>query len=360
MAVKELDLFEDLLKGDDNEWIDAFNDISVPEKYITSGSLSLDALLSGTIFGGGTPDNTITAFAGMPSAGKTYYAVNIVKLFLDSDPRARVAYFESENAITLKMLQNRGVDIKRCMLIPVSTVQEFRTQILKRINKYLEIKEENRIPLLFVLDSLGNLSTEKEMNDIAEGKDTRDMTRAQLIRGAFRVISLKLGKAHIPMIITNHVYDVIGSYYPIKKMNGGSGLEYAASQIIYLDKKQDKEEVDGKKVTTGVIISAILKKGRHTIENKKVETYLNYRTGLDPYYGLLDLALKFEIFKKMSTRVELTDGTTEFASRIESNPEKYFTKEVLEKIDIACKDEFLYGKTNVAAAPTGPTKKEGE
>ena len=63
---------------------------------------------------------------------------------------------------------------------------------------------------MVVLDSLGMLSTEKEMTDTAEGKTTRDMTRAQVIKATFRVLTLKLGKASIPLIMTNHTYQVVG------------------------------------------------------------------------------------------------------------------------------------------------------
>ena len=95
--------------------------------------------------------------------------------------------------------------------------------------------------MMMCLDSLGMLSTTKEIEDTAEGKETRDMTRAQVVKGAFRVLTLKLGRAGVPMIVTNHTYDVIGSMFPQKEMGGGSGLKYAASSIIYLSKKKEKE-----------------------------------------------------------------------------------------------------------------------
>jgi hypothetical protein len=145
--------------------------------------------------------------------------------------------------------------------------------------------------------------------------------------------------------VTNHVYDVVGSYVPTKKMGGGSGLEYAASTILFLSKKKDKDKDNQ---ITGAIITANLKKARLTIENKKVETLLDYTDGLDPYYGLLDLAEKFDIIKKVSTRYELPDGTKAFESAILNDPKKYFTKDILDRIDEACKNEFLYGKSNVA------------
>jgi RecA/RadA recombinase len=338
------DIFNQLLAETDNEYAGIVDDgVAAGDVtgYIGTGNYAMNALLSGSIYGG-LPQNKVTAFAGEPSVGKTFYALNVVKQFLEDNPDGFVFYFESESAISKQFVADRGIDAKRVGIVPVATVQEFRTQAVKILDKYLEGKEKP--PMVFVLDSLGNLSTDKEMQDIADGKDTRDMTRAQLVRGAFRVLTLKLGKAKVPLIVTNHVYDVVGSYVPMKKMGGGSGLEYAASTIIFLSKKKDKDK-DGS--ISGAIITALLKKSRMTIENKKVETRLNYAHGLDKYYGLLDLAIKFGVFKKVSTRIELPDGSKAFESQIEANPEKYFDQATLDVIDDFCKAEFLYGSMNV-------------
>jgi RecA/RadA recombinase len=347
-----MDIFSSLIKETGNEYasiVEEGVEAGDVSGFIGTGSYSLNALLSGSIYGG-LPGNKVTALAGEPSTGKTFYAINIVRQFLQDNAKGFVFYFESESAISKKMLEDRGVDTKRIAIMPVATIQEFRTQAVKILDKYLEQKGE-KLPMMFVLDSLGNLSTEKEMQDIADGKDTRDMTRAQLIRGAFRVLTLKLGKANVPLIVTNHVYDVVGAYMPTKKMGGGSGLEYAASTIIYLSKKKDKtlDDDDGR---TGAVITAHTKKARLTIEDKKVETWLNYASGLDPYYGLLSLAEKYGIFKKVSTRYELPSGEKVFESQIKKNPEKFYTKEVLDLIDEGAKKEFLYGGEPVADLET--------
>lgn len=341
------DMLSTLIKETGNEYA-AIADEGVEAGDVTglisTGSYSLNALLSGSIYGG-LPANKVTAFAGEPSTGKTFFAINICKQFLTDNPKGFIFYFESESAISKQMLEERGVDTKRIAIMPVATIQEFRTQAVKILDKYLEQKGE-RLPMIFVLDSLGNLSTEKEMADIADGKDTKDMTRAQLIRGAFRVLTLKLGKAKVALIVTNHIYDVVGAYIPTKKMGGGSGLEYAASTIIFLSKKKDKQ-LDDEDGRTGAVISAHTKKARLTIEDKKVETWLNYADGLDTYYGLLELAEKHDIIKKVSTRYEFPNGDKAFESQIKKNPEKYFTKDILDLIDEACKREFLYGKSSV-------------
>jgi RecA/RadA recombinase len=339
-------IFNTLIKEIDNDYAAIADDgIAAGDVsgFVDTGSYAMNALLSGSIYGG-MPQNKVSALAGEPSVGKTYYTLNICFQFLKDNPNGFIFYFESESAISRQMLVDRGIDVKRLAIIPVSTVQEFRTQAVKILDRYVEQKSADRPPMLFVLDSLGNLSTEKEMEDIAKGEDKRDMTRAQLVRGAFRVLTLKLGKANVPLIVTNHVYDVVGSYVPTKKMGGGSGLEYAASSIIFLSKKKDKKLDDSVGVRTGTVITAHLKKSRLTIEDKKVETWLNYHKGLDRYYGLLDIGERAGIIKKVSTKYEFPDGTKGFESDVKKNPELYFTKDVLDRIDAFCKTEFCYGQ----------------
>jgi len=107
------------------------------------------------------------------------------------------------------------------VVVNVVTVEEFRGTALKAVDMYMKKPEGDRNPCMFVLDSLGMLSTSKEINDALNDKEVRDMTKSQLIKGAFRMLTLKLGQAKIPMIVTNHTYDVIGAYVPTKEMGGG-------------------------------------------------------------------------------------------------------------------------------------------
>ena len=332
---------KDIIKETGNEYATLASDGVTGgdvDSFIDTGSYAFNALLSGSIFGG-LPGNRITAIAGEAATGKTFFALGVCKHFLDKDKDAGVIYFESENAVSKDMLEQRGIDTKRTVVVPVATVQEFRTQSIKIIDKYLEQEDSKRKPIMFVLDSLGMLSTTKEMEDTAEGKETRDMTRSQIVKSAFRVLTLKLGQANVPMIMTNHTYDVIGSMFPQKEMGGGSGLKYAASSIVYLGKKKEK---DGAEVV-GNIVHCKNYKSRITKENAIVDVRLTYSKGLDQYYGLLDLAEESGLFKKVSTRYELPDGTKQYGKSIMNDPEKYFTEDIMKQIEEAVGKEFKYG-----------------
>ena len=335
------DFLKDIIKETGNEYASLVADgveAGDTDTFIDTGSYIFNALLSGSIYGG-LPSNKITAIAGESATGKTFFLMGIVKNFLDANPESGVVYFESESAITKQMVIDRGIDPNRMIIVPVTTVQEFRTQALKVLDRYMQQDVDVRRPMFMCLDSLGMLSTTKEVEDTADGKETRDMTRAQVLKAAFRVLTLKLGKAKVPMVVTNHTYDVVGSMFPTKEMGGGSGLKYAASSIVYLSKKKEK---DGTEVI-GNIVHCKNHKSRITVENKMVDVRLTYDKGLDKYYGLLVLADKYKVFKKVSTRYELPDGSKEFGKTIMNNPEKYFTEDVMAILDEAAKKEFMYG-----------------
>jgi len=338
------DFLKNVIKDVGNEYASLVSDgveAGDVESFIDTGSYVFNGLLSGSLYGG-LAANKITALAGESATGKTYFLMGIVKNFLDKDPNAGVIYFESESAITKQMVVDRGIDPNRMVIMPVTTVQEFRTQSLKVLDSYLLQNESDRKPLFLCLDSLGMLSTTKEVEDTADGKETRDMTRAQVLKAAFRVLTLKLGRAKVPMVVTNHTYDVVGSMFPQKEMGGGSGLKYAASSIIYLSKRKEK---DGTEVV-GNIIHCKNHKSRLTKENKMVDVRLTYDKGLDRYYGLLELAEKHGVFKKVSTRIELPDGSKQFGKTILNNPEEYFTDEVMQKLEAAAAKEFKYATSD--------------
>ena len=333
-----MDFLKDVIKEIGDDYATVANKIDDTERTVDTGSYILNALVSGSVFGG-VSGNKITAIAGETSTGKTYFSLAIVKNFLDKHPDGGVMYFDTESAITKGLLESRGIDLERVGIINVVTIEQFRNRALTVVDKYLGLEESDRKPMMFVLDSLGMLSTEKEIKDALDDKQVRDMTKSQLVKGAFRMLTLKLGQANVPLIVTNHTYDVIGAYVPTKEMGGGSGLKYAASTIIYLSKGKEK---DGTEVI-GNIIKAKTVKSRLSRENRQVSIRLYYdERGLDRYYGLLDLAEKHNLVKKVGNRYEIGDKKV-YAKEVYKNPEKYFDDDLMKKLDEAAEQQFKYG-----------------
>ena len=335
-----MDFLKEIVKEVGGEYTKLASDIDETETYVDTGSYIFNALVSGSIFGG-VSGNKITAIAGESSTGKTFFSLAVVKNFLDNNPDGYCLYFDTEAAVTKSLLESRGIDTTRLVVVNVVTIEEFRSKALKAVDLYLKKPLEERKPCIFVLDSLGMLSTEKEITDALNDKQVRDMTKSQLVKGAFRMLTLKLGQANVPLIVTNHTYDVIGAYVPTKEMGGGSGLKYAASTIIYLSKKKEK---DGTEVV-GNIIKAKTAKSRLSKENKDVEVRLYYdERGLDRYYGLLELGEIGGLWKNVAGRYEI-DGKKLYAKQILKEPEVYFTEEVMQQLDQIARKEFSYGES---------------
>ena len=336
-----MDFLSQVIKDSKNEFASLASDgiaAGDVETFVDTGSYIFNALVSGSIYGG-LPSNKITALAGESGTGKTFFCLSVVRNFLDLDPDAGVIYFETESAISRNMVESRGIDSKRMVIFPVNTVEEFRTQAVRIIDKYMETPKDDRKPLMFVLDSLGMLATNKEVEDASNDKNVRDMTKAQLIKSCFRILTLKLGKANIPMLVTNHTYDVVGAYVPTKEMGGGSGLKYSASTIVYLGKKKEKDGT----VLIGNIIKCEAKKSRLTREGSKVETRLFFdERGLEKHYGLRERGERAGMWKNVAGRYEI-DGKKVYAKAILKDPEAYFTEEVLAELDKQAQREFLYG-----------------
>ena len=333
-----MDFLKEIVKEIGDEYTQISSDLEETERFVDTGSFIFNGLVSGSIFGG-VSSNRITAIAGESSTGKTYFSLAVVKNFLDSNPDGYCLYFDTESAVNKKLLESLGIDLSRLVVVNVVTIEEFRSKALRAIDIYLKTPIENRKPCMFVLDSLGMLSTEKEIRDALDDKQVRDMTKSQLVKGAFRMLTLKLGQANVPLIVTNHTYDVIGAYVPTKEMGGGSGLKYAASTIIYLSKKKEK---DGKEVI-GNIIKAKTHKSRLSKENKQVEIRLYYdERGLDRYYGLLELGEIGGMWKNVAGRYEF-NGKKIYAKEILRNPQDYFTDDIMEKLDAVAKQHFAYG-----------------
>ena len=333
-----MDFLKEIVKEIGDEYTQLASEIDETERFIDTGSYIFNGLISGSIFGG-VSSNRITAIAGESSTGKTFFSLAVVKNFLDTNPDGYCLYFDTEAAVNKGLLESRGIDTTRLVVVNVVTIEEFRSKALKAVDIYQKKSEEERKPCMFVLDSLGMLSTEKEIRDALDDKQVRDMTKSQLVKGAFRMLTLKLGQTNIPLIVTNHTYDVIGSYVPTKEMGGGSGLKYAASTIVYLSKKKEK---DGKEVI-GNIIKAKTHKSRLSKENRQVEVRLYYdERGLDRYYGLLELGEIGGMWKNVAGRYEM-DGKKIYAKQILASPEEYFTEEVMEKLDNIAKEYFSYG-----------------
>ena len=333
-----MSIFDTLAKEAKNDYAQLVSNTSSDQGFIGTGSYILNAQLSGSIYGG-IPNNRVTAIAGEQATGKTFYAIGIASTFLNDHPDGAVFYFDSEAAATPDLFRDRGLDPARVWHFPIDTIEEFRTQMIRILDNLLKTPEKDRKPLLVILDSLGMLASQKELQDAMDDKQVRDMTKSQTIKSVFRIITSKLGKLKIPMIVTNHTYKTMNPYGDPTDMGGGSGLKYAASTIITLTKSKEK---DSSKEIIGNIIKVKTYKSRLTKENTQIATRLFFDSrGLDQYYGLLELGEKHGIFIRKGNRI-LVGESSVYPSAILADPNKYFTKEIMQALDEVASKEFKY------------------
>ena len=176
-----MDFLKEIVKEIGDDFTQLASDIDETEVFIDTGSYIFNGLISGSIFGG-VSNNKITAIAGESSTGKTYFSLAVVKNFLDTNPDGYCLYFDTEAAVNKGLLESRGIDTTRLVVVNVVTIEEFRGKALKAVDIYLKTDEDKRKPCMLVLDSLGMLSTEKEINDALNDKQVRDMTNHNLLK----------------------------------------------------------------------------------------------------------------------------------------------------------------------------------
>lgn len=280
-----LDLDKELskIKGFETGSILTENTFSEVDEWIPTGNYLLNAQLSGTLFGG-IPNTRSLGLMGDPGTGKSFVCLNVAR---EAQKKGYdVIYCDTEGAIDKSSAIKFGIDPDKVRYQPIKTVTEFQTFVTNLIELVKKAKDKGVQPkILLVLDSLGMLSTDKELNDAISGKNAADMgAKAKELRKLFRVITLDLTAAKIPLVCTNHVY-AGGGFFPTKESSGGDGPIFAMSVISFLSKAQLKE---GNSTTkTGIIVTSNLKKSRFTVP-EPVKFHISFANGMNPYVGLQD------------------------------------------------------------------------
>jgi RecA/RadA recombinase len=280
-----LDLDKELSKinGFETGSILSENTFSEVDEWIPTGNYLLNAQLSGTLFGG-IPNTRSLGLMGDPGTGKSFVCLNVAR---EAQKKGYdVIYCDTEGAIDKSSAIKFGIDANKVRYQPIKTVTEFQTFVANLLELVKKAKAGGANPkIMLILDSLGMLSTDKELRDALEGKNAADMgAKAKELRKLFRVITLDLTAAKIPLVCTNHVY-AGGGFFPTKESSGGDGPIFAMSVISFLSKAQLKEGNSSTK--TGIIVTSNLKKSRFTIP-EPVKFHISFANGMNPYVGLQD------------------------------------------------------------------------
>jgi len=327
------------------------NSLSIVNDWIDTGSYALNAIFSGSLYGG-VPVGRITGFSGPSGAGKTLI---INKIIANAQKKGYfAAIWDTEAAVDRQSAEGVGIDAKRVKYYPVETVEDCRNQIATFLDKIIAAKDPN-LKVIIAIDSLGNLASAKELRDVTEGKDAADMgTKAKAMKSMMRALTFKAAKARVPILFTNHIYDNPTSMYPelVKKQSGGSGPVYLASLLVQLatrnekiDKNEDQEAIGVAHNVSGVTLSAMTVKNRFVPPFLKAELYNNFRTGLSRYAGLADMAIAMGVVTGDKT---YTLGTDKIGYRKNwENDTEFWDKKALPLLEKAFKEKVCYGNAAI-------------
>lgn len=322
-------------------------------EWIDTGNYHLNACISGSLFKG-WPNNRSCSIAGPSGTGKTYLILNSVRQAIDMG--YSVIFYDSEAAVDKSTMEKFGIDTTKVNYQPVNTVQEFRQSVTTITRRMQEAKRDGAdIPkVMIILDSAGNLATQKEIDDAVSGNEKSDMTRSKILKSIFRIIMTPMADLKIPFLFTNHTYQT-QDFISRQVAGGGTGPEYAASIVLFLNKAQLKEG-DQK---AGIIVSATPNKNRFA-KPQKIKFHLHYTEGMNRFVGLENyidwenigitkgVIEKGEKIPKKSARNWICKHLDETVPNSEFFTEKVFSREVLEKIDEMIYDKFNYNsKTDI-------------
>jgi RecA/RadA recombinase len=293
-----------------NEYIYPKGDIRAKTDFIDTGSYPLNAIFSGSVKKG-LPDNRTVMFAGEPATGKTFFTLRICKSA--SNAGYFVVYFDTEGEKDEEIFTNfgfkgRGEDYE---FLKVKTIEDLRTQMYGMIEKYKEYFRalvpgsddyNNRTKLLFVVDSISFLTSESEATNLAKGEPKQNLQLNKQLKAFFRDVTIDLNICKCPLIIVNHVYDLMektantATIDAGKKVSGGSGGAYGASAIILLKTKESRtatniySEKDAgnvkKEIVTGNFFTCKAIKSRYIRKGSEVDIYVDFKTGIAKNFGL--------------------------------------------------------------------------
>lgn len=332
--------------------------------FIPSGVYLLDAALSGRLLGGGIATNRITCFAGESGAGKSFLCYSCAKQAQKIG--YSVIYIDTEQAIDLEDLPKFGVDnsLDKFRLIRSNKVEDVNIMLTQLVD---ELKEQKlagyELPkLMIVLDSLGQMASNKEKADLLKGDIKADFTKAKALGSLFRSINTDLGFLDIPMVVANHTYLDINSMFPSEKLKGGNGLLYSASVIGFMSKSKLKTGLEDNMDLGSSGISVLFKTGKNRMAKpKKIRFDISFVNGMNPYTGL-DAFCRPEYFDQIGIaqgKMEVDKSTGEmrfvpggnrwYVSHLDKSfttknlfTQEIFTMDVLKKMEPIVNGYFRY------------------
>jgi RecA/RadA recombinase len=351
----------------DNPYATFLNEgaLSNVKGHIDTGSMVLNGIISGSLFGGVQQGRTIL-FAGPSQTGKSFI---IQKILANAQKQGLIpVIFDTENAIDPEGAAALGLDTSKVKYVPTFSIEKCRNSIYNFLTK---AKEANQIgKFIIAIDSLGALQSEMQMNRMEKDNTSQDMgSRARAIKSLLVTCNQLSAITNTTILITNHIYDNPTEMYPslVKEMPGGRAVVYIPSVTVQLARKPMKEDKDlgdklavAQKNYSGVVLRALTVKNRFVKQYLEGEMYLSFDRGLNKYYGLLELAVGFGVIVQTGSTYTLPDGTKlGYYSKWKNNVELW-EKTIIPGIEEKIKTEWKYSNNTAEEIPDEVETEEEE
>ena len=343
------------------------NSLSTVSEWIDTGSYALNAIISGSLYGG-IPMGRLTAFVGPESCGKTLMAN---KIMANAQTKGMyVAYFDTEGALDEATAKRLGCNTAKIKHVPSEITEHCRNEIVQFLDTIVQNKLQGKV--LIVIDSLGNLITAQEKKKIEEGSETLDMgNRSKQLKSLMRAVTHAAAKANCPVVFTNHIYEDPSQLHPtaIKKQAGGSGPLYMSSVIVQMAKKteraEDSKNKDSNTETTliskginGATLRALTTKNRFVTPFLEIEMYLNFRTGLNKFSGLLEMAEGYGVIERRGHQFALNGESLGFYKDWKENEEVW--NKILPLLEKKLQTELCFKNESQVDSETDVSEDEAE
>lgn len=329
--------------------------LSSADDWIDTGSMVLNALISGSIYRG-IPKGRITQFVGASQTFKTGFALQIIA---NAQKKGMaVLLFDTENALESESCETFGVDIKRVKKSDTTSIEKVRNTIYTFLTNVREKGLEGKF--IIVIDSLANLQSELEIKRMDNDKTSADMgTNAKAIKSLLKTCTNMAAATNTPIVITNHIYDDPNAMYPSleKNISGGKAAVYLPSVTVQLARKLVKDEevkladtklAASQKNYSGVIIRALTVKNRFIKQYLEGEMYLSFSSGLHKYYGLLEIMKGMGVVSNSGATYTDFEGNKLGYAKSFRNDTELWEGKLLPELENRIKKEWAYGNLNEA------------
>ena len=320
--------------------------------WIDTGCYSLNAIISGSVFGG-IPVGRITGIIGLSGTGKTLIMNKIMANAIRKSYRP--IYFDSESALDKMTAERLGCDVSTIKHVPIETIEDCKHQIITLLSKLIDANLKKKV--IIFIDSLGNLVTRKEIEDSIENSGATDMgSKAKILGSMIRQMTHKAAKSEVPIIFSNHIIGNPAEKYPtlVKQQPGGFKCTYLPSVVLQLSTTNEKiEDAEDDAIISklsesvaGVNLRALITKNRFAPPFIETTMKLNYKTGLSKYIGLLEMAKSCGLFTKTGNQYVLDGKTVGYAKNFQDSAE-FWENGPLQQLDVLVKKELTYSNENL-------------